>query len=365
MGEKTEKATPKKLRDARKKGQVAKSQDIPGAATFVASIGLLLAMSSFLFSQFQATCLFFWGKVSSPFFIENHYPYIFQSLYQILICSLPFAIGIATIGAIVNFLMVGPMFATEIFKFDIKKFDPVNNLKQKFKIRTLIELLKSTFKILVVFYICYKAWLEVSGMFPMLIAQPLIATFFLVYTFLWKVVVRAGVFFVAIAVADYLYQKRLFDKEMMMEKFELKQEFKNTEGDPELKSRRREIAREIAYGGGRRGVKGSKVVITNPTHIAIALAYERKKVPAPFVVAKGKGVEAEWIIFEAKKLEIPIVRNVPLAWSLYETGEMHEFIPLETYEAVAEVLKWVASLGGAEEEVEEELIDENLKGTEL
>ncbi|WP_320411692.1 EscU/YscU/HrcU family type III secretion system export apparatus switch protein, partial [Candidatus Similichlamydia epinepheli] len=368
-------ATPKKLRDARKKGQVAKSQDIPGAATFVASIGILLALSSFLFEQFAATCFFFWGRIASPGVIANHYQYIFQAIYQILVCSIPFALGIAVIGSLVHFIMVGPMFATEIFKFDIKKFDPVNNLKQKFKLRTLVELLKSTFKVLVSFYICYKSWLEVLGMFPMLVAQPLGATFFLISTFLWNVVVRAGFFFVVVALADYLYQKRLFDKEMMMEKFELKQEFKNTEGDPELKSRRREVAREIAYGGGRRGLKGSKVVLTNPTHIAVALAYEHSKFPAPFIVARGKGVEAEWIVFDAKKLEIPIVRNVPLAWALYEKGELHEFIPFETYEAVAEVLRWVASLesGGLEEfegkdsedlEVEE-LIDENLKGTGL
>ena len=137
-----------------------------------------------------------------------------------------------------------------------------------------------------------------------------------------------------------------------MEKFEVKQEFKDTEGDPQIKSRRRQVAQEIAYQEGPSAVKRAKAIITNPIHIAVAIEYESEKEPAPKIVTMGKGVMADLIIKAALEYRIPIMRNVPLAQTLYEKGRISDYIPEETYQAVAEILKWLAGIETGEYNVE-------------
>lgn len=136
-----------------------------------------------------------------------------------------------------------------------------------------------------------------------------------------------------------------FAKEMKMEKFEVKQEYKDTEGDPHIKGRRRQIGHEIAYEEGSvKNVRKAKAVVTNPTHYAIAFEYKQPSMPAPKILVKGSGKVAETIIKEAEAHNIPVVRNVPLAQTLFKKGKVGKYIPRETYEAVAEILKWLASL---------------------
>ena len=130
----------------------------------------------------------------------------------------------------------------------------------------------------------------------------------------------------------------------------MKQEYKNTEGDPQIKSKRRQIAQEIAYSEGPAGgIKYAKTLITNPTHIAIAIGYDREIDPAPYILGMGDGLIAERMIEAAKKYEIPIVRNIKLAHKLWEEGDLLEFIPEDSYEAVAEILQWIAALNTNEE----------------
>ena len=165
------------------------------------------------------------------------------------------------------------------------------------------------------------------------------------YAFLMEVLIKVGLFFIVVAVADFAYQKKNFANEMKMEKFEVKQEYKNSEGDPQIKGKRRQIAQEIAYQEGPTGgVRRAAAVVTNPTHLAIAIGYNREVDAAPYVLAMGQDILAERIVSIAEKHKIPVVRNIKLAHRLWEDGGVYEYVPEDTYEALAEIIRWIQSL---------------------
>lgn len=360
MGEKTEKATPKKLKDAKKKGQVAKSQDFPSAFTFVASFALVIAFSHQLYTSLG-------GFIQSAFILVPHrelemvLPMLFQqAIISILMSSLPIMAMVTMIGIFVNFLSVGPVFALEVFKFDIKKFDPIQNLKGKFKMKTLVELLKSLLKISIASWLIYGVVYKSIPVLAKASTVPPMAGLVIFHAFLWEVVLKVGIFFVVVAVLDFAYQKYNFGKEMMMEKFEIKQEYKNTEGDPQIKGKRKQIAHEIAYSDGPgAGVKKAAAIVTNPVHLAIAVAYNREIDVAPYILAMGEGTLAERILHFANLYEVPIVRNVDLAHKLWMSGDIYEYIPEDTYEAMAEILRWIASLDEEGREIDFDSGDED------
>jgi type III secretion protein U len=349
MGEKTEEATPKKLRDARKKGQVAKSQDLPSAFTFVVSIWAILGTSVTLYHYLGDFLVSTFKRVPEQNLLEGIVAFFYQSITVILLASLPALMAVTAIGVIINFLMVGPMFATEVFKFDIKKFNPVENLKAKFKLKTLVELIKSLLKIGVAGYLVYMVMYNSIPVLIQTVSMPMASSLLVFNAFLMEVIIKLGLFFLAVAVMDFAYQKYNFGKEMMMEKFEVKQEYKNTEGDPHIKGHRRQIAQEIAYEQGpAQGMKEASAVVTNPTHLAVAIGYKKGVDQAPYIVAMAKDVLAERLIKLAKDYNVPVVRNIKLAHKLWDNGELYEYIPEDTYEAVAEILRWLASLESEE-----------------
>ncbi|BBI16850.1 type III secretion integral inner membrane protein [Neochlamydia sp. S13] len=345
MGEKTEEATPKKLRDAKKKGQVAKSQDLPSAFTFIVSVYAVVALSSTLYQQLGDFTVGTFRMIATTN-LEVAIPQLYyQSAIVIFIASIPLMAIVCVVGVIVNFLTVGPVFAVEVFKFDPKKFNPIQNLKAKFKLKTLIELLKSTLKLLIASYLIYQVMMKSLPILIKTVSMPMISALLVFDAFLMEVVAKIGLFFIIIAVADFIYQKKTFAKEMKMEKFEVKQEYKNSEGDPHIKGKRKQIAHEIAYSEGpAAGVKKAKAVVTNPTHLAIAIGYEREIDAAPYILVMGKDLLAERIIKLAEEYEVPVLRNIKLAHRLWESGEIYQYIPEDTYEALAEILRWVSSL---------------------
>lgn len=345
MGEKTEKATPKKLRDARQKGQVAKAQDLPAAFTFVASVWVVLGTATALYHYLGDFLITTFRHMADPDLLQTIVAFFYQTVYVIFMASMPVLLAVSFIGVLITFLTVGPVFSTEVFKFDIKKFNPVENLKQKFKLKTLVELLKSLLKVSVATYIIYDVIYNSIPTLVHAVSMPMSSAMILFETFLIEVLIKVGLFFLVVAILDFAYQKYNFSKEMMMEKFEIKQEYKNTEGDPHIKGKRRQIAQEMAYEKGpTAGMKNAAAVVTNPTHLAIALGYERGVDAAPYILAMGQDLLAERMIAKAKELEIPVVRNIKLAHRLWEEGELYEYVPEETYQAVAEILRWIASL---------------------
>ncbi len=345
MGEKTEKATPKKLRDARKKGQVAKSQDLPAAFTFIVSIWVILGLSATLYHYLGDFLVTVFKKIPEGNLDVAIGALFYESFRVIFMASIPALLIVSAIGVLVTFLTVGPVFTTEVFKFDIKKFNPVENLKAKFKLKTLVELLKSLLKVFIAAYLIYGVMYSSLPVLITAVSMPISSALIIFYKFLLEVVIKVGLFFLVVAVFDFAYQKMSFAKEMKMEKFEVKQEYKNTEGDPQIKGKRRQIAQEMAYEQGPAGgMRKASAVVTNPTHLAIAIGYSKGVDAAPYILAMGKDILAERMIKLAEELGIPVVRNIKLAHKLWDEGELYEFVPEDSYEAIAEILRWIASL---------------------
>ncbi len=346
MAEKTEKATPKKLKDARKKGQVAKIQDLPAALTFVVSIIGTLASVNYLNEQIVSYFFqMFYAVANSAEDFETKAPgYFTLGLQTILNCSLPIMVIVCFVGVLVSFLVVGPVFSFEAMKFDFKKLNPVEGIKQKFKLKVLVDLLKSIAKIVGAGIIIYLVIMQTLPELIATVMMPAIGSATVVSDFLFTAAVRVGIFFLVVALFDLAFQKQNFAKEMKMEKFEVKQEYKDTEGDPMVKGRRREMFREIAYQEGPNAARRARAIITNPTHIAVALKYNPEEEPAPIILVMGTGVLADRIVKIGVENNIPIMRNVELARELYSKGKISDYIPEDTYQAVSEILKWIESL---------------------
>ena len=346
MAEKTEKATPKKLRDARKKGQVSKSQDFPSAFTFVTAIVGTLMASSYLYNKLTTYILSTFRAISSQNLDLEHQAgsFLTEAINVIVACSFPIVIVVASVGILANFLIIGPMFSFEAMKFDLKKLNPVQGIKQKFKLKVLVELIKSILKILGAAIIIF---LVIKSMLPEIVISaklPVIGSAMLIKDFLTKVTIQVGIFFLMVAIFDLAFQKKQFAKEMMMERFELKQEYKDTEGDPHMKSKRKQISREIAYSAGPSAARKAKAIITNPTHIAVAMGFENENDPVPTILTMGSGPIAEKIIEIGVDNHIPVMRNVSLARQLFAIGKIGDYIPKDAYKAVAEVLKWLETM---------------------
>ncbi|NDD59637.1 MAG: EscU/YscU/HrcU family type III secretion system export apparatus switch protein, partial [Chlamydiae bacterium] len=275
MAEKSEKATPKKLRDARKKGQVAKSQDFPSAFTFIVSISTILYSAKSIYESLVAYAIYTFRSINSELDLQKGVaPYLSSALDTILSISLPILGLVVSTGVLINFLLIGPVFSTQVFKPDLKKLNPVTNLKNIFKAKTFFELLKSLFKITGAFILIYTVIKDSLPEIVSTINMPIMGAVIVFANFLVKVVLRVGIFFIIIALFDLIFQKYNFAKEMRMEKYEVKQEYKDTEGDPHIKGRRRQIAREIAYSEGPNATRRARTVVTNPTHIAVAIEYD-------------------------------------------------------------------------------------------
>ncbi len=348
MAEKTEQATPKKLKDARKKGQVAKSQDFSSAFTFIVSISATLAFTSHLYDQLAGYIISSFKSISNINLQEQAPAILVEALTIIFMTSIPIAFLTTVAGLATSFIIVGPLISFEAMKPDIKKLNPISNLKNLFKMKTLFELIKSILKITGALFLIYTV---VWNSIPEIINTASLSVYGIAMVFndfLVKVLIKVGLFFLAVAIADLVYQKKNFAKEMKMEKFEVKQEYKDTEGDPHIKGKRKQAAQEIAYQEGPSSIKRSKAIITNPVHIAVALSYSEKTEPAPRILYMGKGVMADQIVKLAVDYNIPIMRNVALAQTLFEKGSLNEYIPEETYEAVAEILRWLEGLDDLE-----------------
>ncbi|MBU6149270.1 MAG: flagellar type III secretion system protein FlhB, partial [Verrucomicrobia bacterium] len=314
MAEKSEKATPKKLRDARKKGQVAKSQDFPSAFTFIVSISTILYSAKSIYETLAAYTIYTFKSINSELDMQNaSAPFLASALDAILGISLPILGIVVSTGVLVNFLLIGPVFSVEVFKPDLKKLNPVTNLKNIFKAKTFFELLKSLFKITGAFILIYSVINDSLPEIVSTINMPAMGAVLVFASFLGKVVLRVGIFFLIVALFDLIFQKYNFAKEMRMEKYEVKQEYKDTEGDPHIKGRRRQIAREIAYSEGPNATRRARAVITNPTHIAVAIEYDAVEKNVPLIATMGTDLVAEEIIKIAVECEIPIMRNIELA----------------------------------------------------
>jgi flagellar biosynthetic protein FliR/FlhB len=241
-------------------------------------------------------------------------------------------------GIAANLMQTGIMFTKEPLKPDFKKLNPINGIKKMFSVRTLVELIKDIALISVVGYIGYKFirenYTKILNLYNLRFGVLIEAIKELIQSIFFKVTLVL----VAIGLADYIFQIRQFKKDMRMTKQEIKEEFKQQEGDPQVKGKIKQKQREMAMSRMMQSIPDASVIVTNPTHLAIALRYKEGKDEAPKVIGKGADYIALKIKEKAREYEIPIIENKPLARMIYEKVEIDEEIPVEMYQAVAEIL---------------------------
>jgi len=343
MSEKTEQPTSKRIRDARKKGQVAKSVDVTSAFQ-LATIALLFTF-----------CGVAWLEDIKQALVETLILAVDSTPGNMSRITLSWGIVVAKIfatiaGALIvvtlfaQFSQVGLMLSVEVFSNAGQKLNVVNNLKQMFSVKSLFELLKSLIKITLIGVIFYIVLRGQFSSFQYASTCGVTCAFPLLSDLCFKLFLGLLAGYLFFAVADYTFQRRTLRKQLMMTKEEIKQEHKDSEGNPEIKHRRREVHRELQNEGVQQKVRKSSVVIKNPTHLSVCLWFDARQCPLPKVIEKVHGEKARFINEFAEREGIPVVENIPLARGLMKDVEVGKFITAEYFESVAEVLRMVLDI---------------------
>ena len=345
--ERTEEPTAKKLSKAREEGQVTKSQEVSTAFILFGALGVFLFVGPWMFrmlSDFMRGIFENLGSLSLDGISSRAFLFeVFQTMGLIL---MPLLLTLMILGVAANLLQVGFLFTLKPFAPKLSKFNPITGMKKFVSLKSLVELLKSLVKIV---FIGGIAWLVLRGeldSIPSLIAMSVGQILTYISTVSLKLIFYVGLGMTVLAAIDFTYQRWQHRKDLMMSKQEVKDENKQSEGDPQVKGRIKRAQREMAMKRMMKYVPDADVVITNPTTLAIAVRYNAKEMFAPQVVAKGAKLMAEKIKDIARNSDVPIVENKPLARILYKSVEIGEFVPSDLYKAVAEVLAYVYKLRG-------------------
>ena len=352
-GEKTELPTPKKLRDARQKGQVCSSKDITSTAILVVLFAVLAWMGVALMEDMEELLLFLSGRIA-----ENNADSIGESskMAAILICkhSFIFVFVAAVIGVVGNVAQIGFLFTFEPIIPKMEKLNPVEGAKKIFSMKNLFEFLKNVVKVSFLGYLLYKIiWASVPELLTMCYGM-VDDIFPCLKLMLKRLAIYTAFGYIVIAIVDRLFQGRNFTKQMMMTKDEVKREYKEMEGSAEIKQAQRQFRDEILNGPDpASAAKKSNVVVTNPTHLAVGIRYNVDEAPLPTICAIGSGETARIIRETALAEGIPVMEDRPLARALYAEGKVDDFIPDSLIEPVAEVLKWAKQLQDARKEEDE------------
>lgn len=343
--ERTEEATPKKKSDSRKKGQVPRSKDVGLAITLVATTLVIVALSGFIVSSLKNNVIYFLGDLGTMEVTENSLNSInLLVISKGLITIMPVILPIMIAGVFASLIQSGFLVVKDAIKPSFGKLNPINGFKNMFSKKALVELVKNLIMISIVIYIAYS---YISSNFNkiMQVGNLYLPTLGVeVKSLIVGLFIKICILLVIIAVVDYVVQFILFQKEIRMTKQEVKEEYKQMEGDPQIKSKIKQRQREMSQRRMMQAVGDATVVITNPTHLAIAIKYEEGKMEAPKVIAKGADNIALKIKEKALEYKVPIIENKPLARLIYDSVEIDSDIPQDMYQAVAEVLAMVFKL---------------------
>jgi flagellar biosynthetic protein FlhB len=341
-GERTEKATGRRRSEARKKGQVAKSREIPSVAVLLGALSVLYLLSTYFLHQLSSVMVRSFQKIGSWTLDFDHtqalQTEILWWLFQILA---PLLLAISAVAVLSNFVQVGSLFSAEAIQPQLKRINPITGFSRLFSKNSLVELLKSVFKILIIGWVAYSTVRQELTEIRSLTDQDVASILRFVGLVSARIFFKTLLVMIALAALDYAFQRWSYEKSLRMTKREIQEEYKQSEGDPLIKSRIRSIQREMARRRMMTKVPKADVVITNPAHLAVALRYERQEMTAPKVVAKGAGWIAEKIKETAQAHGVPIVENKPLAQVLYKTVELGQMIPSSLYQMVADLLAHV------------------------
>ena len=352
-GEKTEMPTPKKLRDARQKGQVCTSKDIVSTAILIVLFAVLAWTAVALVDDWDLAMAFVSGRIE-----ENDVPAVREStkLFSFIICKHSFIVVLvaALIGIVANTAQVGFLFTFEPIIPKLEKLSPVEGAKKIFSMKNLFEFLKNCVKILFLGYLLYKIiWAAVPELLTMCYGT--VDDIFPCLKLMLKRLAGYTAFgYIVIAVVDRLFQGRNFTKQMVMTKDEVKREYKEMEGSAEVKQAQRQFRDELLNGPDPvKATKDANVVVTNPTRLAVGIRYDAKEGPLPRVCVAGSGQRARIIRETALAEGIPIMEDRPLARALFAKSKTGEYVPDEFLEPVAEVLKWAKRIMDERREMDE------------
>jgi type III secretion YscU/HrpY family protein len=346
-GDKTEKPTPKKLEDARKKGDVAKSREVTGAVGLVLWLAMVAGATGFagrrlaaLFDALFATIGAGWlhtGFAGAARSMGALSAELALTLTAILV------VPAALVGLLVDFLQMGPVLTFEKVTPKLENMDPVAGVKRMFGMDHLIEVLKAVVKTALLLAV---GWLVVRALLPQLVLLgrsadlPVAAVGELMHRLTIQLMGWAVGLFAMVAVLDAVYQRHAFTKKMRMSLRDIRQEMKDSEGDPHVKGQRRQLQQELAQSQSTQAARQANVLVVNPTHVAIAIDYDRERCPVPMVAAKGREAEALAMRQAAEEAGVPIVRNVALARDLLARAEVGDAVPGDLFDLIAEVILW-------------------------
>lgn len=339
-GEKTELPTPKKERDARQKGQVARSQEVVTTAS-------LLAVIAYIWMSWGDTNARFIGMfdqvaaLALADFETAGIAGIYRIFWDAVVIMLPILGVVVVTGIAANYFQFGSLFTFHTIMPKGEKISPASGFKRIFSMKQVVELLKSVLKIAVLSGLLYFIIRDAISPYVNSLECGLRCILDVTVLSLGRMLVYAAIAFVVVAAADFAYQRRSHTKSLMMTKEEVKREYKESEGDPHIKGKRRQLAQELAMSDAGAATRKATALVVNPVHLAVAIDYAPERMPLPVVVAKGRNMQAYHLRREAEEAGVPVFRNVGLARALYADAALHEPIPDELFEAVAEVLAWI------------------------
>lgn len=340
--ERTEQATSRRRDEAREKGQVARSTEIVSVGILVACLiyfyfgatGFINNIMDLMISGFRNAS----GNDLTP---ESLSSLINNYIFKGFIILFPLMLTVLVAAVLGNILQIGVMFSSESITPKFSKIDPIKGFQRLFSLRSIVELIKNIFKICIIGTIAYLVIKNEMANTILLMDQGISGIMTYLGRICFKIFLSTAIVLVILAILDYIYQRWEYEKSLRMTKQEIKDEYKNTEGDPLIKSRIRRLQREMAKKRMMAEVPKADVIITNPTRLAIAVKYDPGNMMAPKVVAKGANLIAQKIREIARENDVIIVEDKPLAQVLYKMVDVNHFIPEDLYRAVAEVLAFV------------------------
>lgn len=345
--QKTEEPTPKKLEESRKKGQVALSREINNWVMLFTGTIVVLAIGPSALSSLKNYMTGFIGQAHLMPSVPGGLGFVLGDTFWTVLGIMALPLIILVIAAFLGpFLQIGPLFAPHVIKPDISKISPMAGFKRLFSLRSIMEFVKGILKIGIIGAVGAVLLIPFYGSVEHMVGLPVSTMMNEMASLILRLMTGILVVLLVVAVVDLVYQRYEHYKKMRMTKQELKDEYKQTEGDPHVRAKLRQLRQQKASARMMQAVPSADVIITNPTHYSLALKYDPDEMDAPVLVAKGVDELAMRIREVAKENDIPLYENKPLARVLFDTVEIDQMIPEEHYKAVAEVISYIFKLKG-------------------
>ncbi|MBM3461341.1 MAG: flagellar biosynthesis protein FlhB [Armatimonadetes bacterium] len=345
-GDKTEEPTEHKLQEARKKGQVFKSQEIVSTCMLFVTAGVLMSAGGWMFGELANFARLQWTDLigNSNFEGRDMQMDFLWMVIAFLKVLTPLLAGAFVVAILANIAQIKFLFSTESIQPKLSKINPIEGFKRIFSAKSLMELAKQIAKLTIIGWIVYKVVGAAIPKLTSLVQTDINMTVMLTREICVEIIKKVMVGMLVIGIVDYIFQKKQYMKQMKMSMQELKDEYKDTEGNPQVKGKMRQLMRQASQGRMMEGAAGANAVVTNPTHLAVAIKYEQGVDAAPTVVAKGERMVAVQIKLVAEENDVPIIENVELARAVFTACEVGQAIPPELYKGVAEVLAYIYKL---------------------